>query len=314
MTQEPFLVLPPYKIASGLFIKTLTDAHIGKGRTGEVVDLPVQKDILGLPYIPASSLKGSFKTRFVFEKALEEVELIFGSEPETRVHIPSSVDFLDAFLTAIPARSLKGVYAHITSGLVLKNLKEILEIISRLGCNTCKEKMQIIEKILSYDPTEKEAYGSFGVKKRLVLGDNSLFINESIVLNFKNEIPELTSIADFLKIEKDRLLYVSDGVFKNIVTKSLVRTTRIATDRKKKIVKRGGLWMEEYIPRFTVFFTATFITDPRLPDDAEDYKKILESKNIDCNIIRSELSKIKYLIIGGKETIGKGLTELEWVV
>ncbi|RLI32648.1 type III-B CRISPR module RAMP protein Cmr4, partial [Candidatus Bathyarchaeota archaeon] len=48
-----------YKIGDLVLVRAVTMLHPGIGRSGAVVDLPVQKDNLGFPMIFSSSLKGA---------------------------------------------------------------------------------------------------------------------------------------------------------------------------------------------------------------------------------------------------------------
>jgi CRISPR/Cas system CMR subunit Cmr4 (Cas7 group RAMP superfamily) len=49
---------------------------------------------------------------------------------------------------------------------------------------------------------------------------------------------------------------LNDNTAMEALERSLVKVTRIRLDRGTKVVERGGLWSEEYIPHGSVFFTA----------------------------------------------------------
>ena len=108
-----------YSAADLILLKSVTPVHAGVGKTGGIVDLPIQKDEIGYPCIYSSSIKGALKTALLsamiqvdgnYINAKKRVTVLLGPEPEEGETFESSIAILDAYLIALPVRSLKGVY------------------------------------------------------------------------------------------------------------------------------------------------------------------------------------------------------------
>ncbi|QGA53822.1 type III-B CRISPR module RAMP protein Cmr4 [Sulfolobus sp. E5-1-F] len=106
-------------------------------------------------------------------------------------------------------------------------------------------------------------------------------------------------VTDYSKIvfEGYEIYVLKDLIAKAIIEKSMIKARRIKIDRTTKTVVRGGLWTEEYAPSNTLFFSA-FLVKPDRPSNHLSYMIY---------------KKVNYLIIGGKETIGKGIGEIIWI-
>ena len=110
-----------YLLSDLIVLRAVTPVHAGVGRAGGVVDLPVQRDEYGYPCIYSSSLKGALKAGLLqaflkslgggsgaYHRALMAVQALLGPEPEEGESFESSVALLDAYLFAMPVRSLRG--------------------------------------------------------------------------------------------------------------------------------------------------------------------------------------------------------------
>ncbi|MGC9069534.1 MAG: type III-B CRISPR module RAMP protein Cmr4 [Thermoprotei archaeon] len=101
-----------YENADLIFIKAITNLHVGTGKGGETVDLPIQRDSFGFPMIYSSSLKGAIKS-YIYHKYNNDVaEVLLG--PDEAGDFASPVSITDAYLLAFPARSLRGVYCYLS--------------------------------------------------------------------------------------------------------------------------------------------------------------------------------------------------------
>ena len=317
------LVVSPYEIADIMLIRAVTNLHPGVGRTGEIVDLPVQKDNLGFPIIYSSSIKGALKSAFWhFDK--DYAKAFFGPEPEEREEFTSAIAILDAFTIVFPVRSLEGVYAFATSPLLLHRLNEYIRMAGR------EEECKYVSKLLELNISGRKCYTSTEAAKLLKLNvkglENKLIINEEIEAEIDYQKDnEIRGLEQFLNIEKGRLVLLNNNEALRAIERSLVRVTRIAIERKRKTVKEGMLWTEEYIPRNTVFATLTlyskakfsekFLDKIRSEGGDEKFKR-LEKLQGDAEAVRKEFHELLgkshfLLIIGGNETIGRGIVELK---
>jgi len=308
------IVVSPYTDADLILIRAVTNLHPGVGRGGEIVDLPVQKDNMGFAMIYSSSLKGALKSS-LWDFNPEVTRALLGPEVEEDERFNSAVAVLDAFTVAFPARSLEGVYAYVTSPLQLKRLCEYLKLIGK------SSEFQVVENLSKLEIGDDICYMSND--KLLVISElkNRIIINEEITVEYleKNEegkdlSEEIGELEKILDIEKGRLTLLSNNNALRAMEKSFVRVTRTALERETKKVKTGALWIEEYIPWDTRFATTFLYSKPRI-----SLKNIktgdISKENLEKNpkkVLHKLLNKIDwYLIIGGDETVGKGIVRLK---
>ncbi|ACP45031.1 CRISPR-associated RAMP protein, Cmr4 family [Sulfolobus islandicus Y.G.57.14] len=281
--------MPYYAFSEPFFIHAITHLHVGSGSSvEEEIDLPFQRDELGYPTIYASSLKGAIKS-FLLKEFPDKRDVIYkvlgkDENPEEA----SLGTFLDAILFAIPSRIIEidsakpHVWVYVTAYELLKKVKSYLDSISQLSNASFSNLQNTINSILC-----KEG-------KNITL-DNSL---KTAILNedFHVELEALNVNIPNITNDDVPFLVLEDSIGKEVINRSLIRVRRIRIDKDKKTVVTGGLWSEEYVPMKTIFFSA-FLG-----------KESKESAIFVSYILR----KLKYVILGGKETIGKGIVELRW--
>ena len=150
-----------------------------------------------------------------------------------------------------------------------------------------------------------------GVKRLSIeiAGKRSLIINEE----FQFECKQSENIRGFFESirvsEAWRGLILHDDRIRDVVERSIIRTTRIRLKRVEKIVEEGGLWSEEELPPETLSFNILLYSKPR-----KQQEKIKDVENVRDKIIKLLFTDYKqkrgYAIFGGHETIGRGVVEL----
>ncbi|BFH74680.1 type III-B CRISPR module RAMP protein Cmr4 [Sulfurisphaera javensis] len=269
------------------FIKAVTNLHVGSGGNIESeVDLPFQKDEIGFPTIYASSLKGAMKSYFLkeFEDDKLLIYKVFGDDESGDE--ASKISILDALLLGIPARGISldstpspNIWYYVTSYSTMKKIKSYLDLIGSI-CSDVD---------LNFDVNENTCYGNNC--------PTHLLLNEIEVDNLRAEQPN----SFFYQILSDNqitpLIVLDDLTAMNVISRSLLRVRRIKINRETKTVVTGGLWSEEYVPINTVLFSAI----------------LLKNDKVACDFSNKYLTKADYLIVGGKETIGKGVVKLIWL-
>lgn len=296
------LIVSPYELAELVILRAVTNLHPGVGREGETVDLPVQKDNLGFPIIYSQSLKGALKSALWHSPNLAKI--LFGPEPEDE-KFTSAVAVTDCIVVAFPVRSLEGVYAFATSPLLLKRLNEFLKLIRKVeGMYKCVEELSNLSIGEGKCRISKEAEGILKIE---ALGKR-LLINEEIDVEYEiDQSGNIKTLEELLGIDRGRLIVLNDDDALRALKRSLIRVTRIAIDREKKTVKRGALWTEEYVPWGTIFATVFLYSKARGPtSDLQEASKVRD-------VLKELLNKTgNYLIIGGDETVGRGIVKLEF--
>lgn len=126
----------------------------------------------------------------------------------------------------------------------------------------------------------------------LKINENKMALEE-FVFNVKNEKSEIKDLANSLKkfLPKnelinnleDRLVIVSDNVFKDFVSYAVEVRTRIKIDQTTGTVEERALFTEELIPSESVFYSLVFIADPYLGIPIEKYLKLKEFKKAKNN-------------------------------
>ncbi len=265
-----------YGVKSLVLVRTLTPLHIGMGRSAGVVDLPIERDGFGLPYIPASGIKGAIGARLP-EKEREE---LCGTREKVGAFIP-----LDASLVTIPVRSLKGVWVSACSPMTLRRFKVVAELAGRE--NIIKDLDEILQKVAGKPVAAPDP--------EKIAEDGYAILNEEFQLEV-SPVRELESHAKKLKLleeEEWRFVVLQDDIFKNVIDRSLLRRARVRLGEGKK-VESGALWTEEDVPPDTTFVTAFLYSKDRM----QEMRKITELVG-------------NYLIFGGHETVGRGIVRLE---
>lgn len=292
-----------YDEAFLLGISPVTPLHMGMGRAGGVVDLPVQRDSLGLPIIYASSLKGAFKS-FLWAEDRGLARCLFGPEPNEDEKYASPVSFLDAVLALIPVREASGGLVMATSPLSLGRVDDYLELMGAVkgGVEGFSESIRgVVEKA-----------SGLGRGKALAAGwspEGSLFVGGR-----RFEVKACGEcglewlgglVVGSLARYSGRVLVFSEEDFRDIVEGALIRLTRVRVERERKTVKKGGLWTEEYVPQGSLFVSAALCSSRRAsgaPACGGRYGEYLGT-----------LRGVRFLVVGGNESTGKGVVRLSWV-
>ncbi len=283
-----------FRLGDLWFLVTITPLHVGVGRSPGVVDLPIARDGLGYPWVPASSLKGSVKSLCFAYDSRRECERFYGWEVEGEVPEPyvSPIAFTDAVLLAFPVRILSHT-SNGSSGLgyiipksSLKRLEELLGFLETIGCCGYVELRSLVE-----------ASDSNSVEEVVV---NGIKVKEAVKISDVEGLSGIIGGTGFTDYLASQVYVVGDDVALSVIERGVLRVARIRLDRETKTVIQGALWTEEYVSQGAIFFYATLYRDAggnRRARCAREYHLSLMSK------------ARYYLSIGGKETIGRGLVK-----
>ena len=187
----------------------------------------------------------------------------------------------------IPARIISvsngfsGVYAYATTVELLDTAKSYLDAVSSLTQGILDKKN---DEVKFYKADEN--------------GNLEVIVNESY-FKFKENDDLKNKYSRLISPSVNKPIFVFEGNRgKDIINRSLIRVRRIRIDRGKKTVEKGGLWSEEYVPHDTYFMSVAL--------EKEDGKKDGGSQSA-LELFNSIKNKLNYLVIGGHETIGKGI-------
>jgi CRISPR-associated protein Cmr4 len=319
----------------------LTHIHVGVGQAPGVVDLPVLRDSMGYFYIPGSSLKGSIKSTLL-RLGVRNVDDYLGGEPGGKETKPGTLAFQDLYPLLVPIPSIdRGVIFATTPLLITKAVMLTSDTSVKSGSNSTnqssnKEDLTVLLKELRI--IEKKVINRFKNDKDLKMllltdesdGNDRLCISTSCQEVSKEEIEDIDDVAEQLKLinkaysvllkpqGRIEILVLRDTIAPKIFDRSLIRQARIRLKQETKTVERGGLWTEEYIPHFTLFSGAIIDTKMKLKSqnnssNKQQNKQDNHEEPIEwiTKIIEEKLGNT--VIIGGKETIGKGILKLKTI-
>lgn len=370
----------PYASADVIIIESVTHLHVGSGKVSGEVDLPVQRDEYGYPCIYSSSLKGALKSALSYAaaKALKDknqerwrilVQALMGPDPEPEESFESSIALLDAYLLAMPVRSLKGVYAYVTTPTLLRRFSEYLDLAinvrslqagqegeqremgeerTREGCSLEGIKKSV-DDILGKEPSEssficleseqglckKVQIEVEGLKGHVVLAEDFVLSPE------QGGGSQQCELLKTLGITERPLLILEDTVGEEVINRSLLALAHVRLKRETKTVDEGP-WTTEYVPAKAKFFTLALYKRPYLTQKAlnsllgdrakegseeENYRKALKELGFDekylndgnyaeaCREKFRNLIKVlnNYVIVGGRETVGKGIIKVKFL-
>lgn len=295
-----------------LFLHAQTSLHPGSGTALGTVDLPVQRERhTGWPLIPGSALKGILRDRCREvakanygndrKKANEEDEdltAVFGpgKVDESSAHA-GALSVTDARILAFPVRSLKGVFAWVTSPAVLGRLARDLSLVSSATVD-----------IPSVDGAT-DAHCPTG-SPLVLLPDNKIVLEEfefSVVGELAASLTEwiakmaIAASDEFTPARiKTHLVVLHDDYFTHFVRNATEVVARIGLDYEKKTVKSGALFYQEFLPAETLFYSLVLANPSRRNGHVKSATDVL-------GYLREHVPDGSVLQIGGDETTGKGL-------
>ncbi len=274
-----------YKNGKIMTIVVNSPLHVGAGRSFGIVDMPIQRERhTQFPKIEGSSIKGALRSYFE-RNNITNTNKLFGSGDSGGL-----LAFTDARILLFPVKSMKGLFAWVTSPSVLHRFKKDLEIVGHTSIPDIPEENTVTnnsENIVNNEQVILEEY-TFNVKKDGTTTKFAKWLSKRIFPNDEYAIDRL----------RKNLVIISDDDFRDFVTMSTEVITRINIDPVKNTVKSGGLFTEEQLPTETVLYS--IVAELVVAQNEINAFDIFE-KNIQNN---------KIMQFGGDNTLGKGFVTL----
>ncbi len=289
----------------------LTPVHVGSGTSVSYVDNPIQREKhTDFPVIAGSGIKGVIR-ELATRKWKDKVEVIFGPERDGSEHA-SCISFTDAKILLFPVRSVKGVFAWITSPYVLKRFKNELESLGISGNSVNIPNLNALDnlkddEIIICDNSELKIDDGTVALEEFVFNLREIKVNDGDgnQENISNKVAEWiwSFLPSHLKNNlQKRLAIVSDDVFKDFVKYAVEIRTRIRIDQMTGTVEKGKLFTIELVPAEAVFYGFVFITEPY----KKDVSGIKNSSDVKKEV-KDLLEEYQIIQLGGDETLGMGL-------
>ncbi len=261
---------------------TLSPLHAGSGESSAAVDLAIQREKhTEYPVVYSSSMKGSLRWFFECKHSDSDViNRIFGKEGDEKGG-SGQVVFTDAKILFFPVRSSEGVFKWVTCNFLIERALRDLEFI---GIKPSGIKTTAISAMGG------EAHSPY--TSEILLEDFPVTANKAMLPALFNF---LKKFADEEEV-KQRLIIVSNDVFKTLVTTATQVIARNVLDKDTKTSK--NLWYEEVVPADAIFYT---IMRPTYRDHDGG---LMEALANGTNGIGNQIIQI-----GGNETIGYGFVK-----
>ncbi|MEW6673476.1 MAG: type III-B CRISPR module RAMP protein Cmr4 [Thermodesulfobacteriota bacterium] len=295
----------------------ISAAHAGSGAATSAVDLPIQRERhTEWPQIQASGVKGAFRDhfrKFSGREASELINLIFGSDEgndnwgKDWGMLPGAVSISDARIFAFPVRSNVAPFVWVTCPAVLKRFNADLAYID-------------FGKYVAIENIKEDGALSIGAEEL-----SGQVVLEDAVVTVALHHPDPCITEMFTEIE--RLLLISDEMFKYAVTCCTEIQAHIKIDEKKGTADDGALWYQEYLPADSVLYTVVHYSHRDGAEMGEQDKDSHEDIKVKMGEIKAQIANMKasnikqyvedsikgFVQIGGDETLGKGIFQLTWI-
>ncbi len=276
-----------------LFVHALSPLHAGTGHAVGAVDLPIARDkATGFPYVPGSSIKGILRDAASRVPGFETTS-VFGPERDNASDHGGALLVGDANLLLLPARSLVGTFAWLTSPWLVRRL---LRDAREAGGNTPSicEPTSVGAALVGSAPVI-ESSGRVVFEDLDFTATRSNAVDELAAWLGKRLFPDGSPDAEAWQgLLKKKLCVVHDDAMAFFSEHGTDIVTRIAIDPTHKTVKKGALWTEESLPTETVLVSLVAgQANGKLKDGAQAVERI-----------RPLLDRP--LQVGGDATIGRG--------
>ena len=236
---------------------------------------------------------------------------LFGNEPQEDAR-QGSIVIPDLTLFLSPVPSLEHGYLYVTTPYLIRRVFAVLVALKHAAeavsdSNGCDK--SIIDVLYSgignvIDTLRNNASninganvlaigGAWSEGDEVTLGLTRYRVSVAISSKAFAELAALFPLLE--KISEKGVIVLGDDVGSMVIEKGLIRLTRVRLKEDTKTVDSHGLWTEEYIPPGSVFMGALFYRSPGVRG------KFRSAVLGGCE---------GYVVLGGNETVGKGLVKL----
>jgi len=263
-----------------------TPVHPGAGRTVGFVDMPVAREaVTDYPVIVGSSLKGTLRSIASEKwKGTNKVDEAFGKNDDAGALVVS-----DARLLLLPVRSLTGQYKWATCPYILERFFRDLERVSGKGVSFNLDDIKV-DKGLDDIKVDKGKVltNGLGNGKKIFLEEREFEVMGKTPNDIIKEIKEIIFHENTKKRLDNQIVIMHDDDFSWFARYGLAINARNVLNENKT---SNNLWYEETIPTDSLFYTILFWR-----------KNVVK----EINDWLDWLKGLRYLQVGGNETIGQG--------
>jgi len=278
-----------------LFVHALSPLHAGTGQGVGAIDLPVAREKgTDIPIVPGSSVKGVLRDAC----DVSERTRIFGPDTGNAAAYAGAIQISDLRLVALPVRSLAGVFAWVTSPLLLRRLSRDAQM---AGHDTLPATPYISDTEACYMTSQSVLRLSSG---DVVLEDVKLTPGHEDTDDWAEWLAGAGFEGDWQEAFMARFCVVHDDVMSFLLQTGTEVTARIRLKDEEKTVARGALWYEEALPTESLLVGLVAAAPVKVNGCVVQPEEVFETV--------VQLAK-KPLQIGGNATVGRGICRLRVV-
>lgn len=271
---------------------TLSPLHAGTGQAVDIVDLPIARmESTGIPIIPGASIKGVLRDAARAGGDDERLAAVFGPEKDQAHEHAGALVSSDARLLALPVRSFKGVFAWVSSPLLLVLAQRDLQGVQGLPSGVPDV------------PARQAAVGATNIN-----GHNGKLYLVDLDLTAYDD-GHATAWAGFLARQvwpaepgllTQRFAIVDDDTMAFLWETGTQIDARVSIDHATGTVRDGALWHEESLPPETLLLG--------LLQAAPSFRRSCPLTAAD--VLDSALPGQRELQFGGQASVGRGRCRL----
>lgn len=277
--------------SSLLIVHAVTPLHAGIGQGVGDIDLPIARErSTGVPYLPGSSIKGALRALATEEAATK----LFGPSTDRADEHSGSVQISDARLLFLPVRSMRGVFAYVTSPLLLRRYLR-----DRADAGAVKSAPELPNKTIGDSACTVAKAGCVLEHEKRVFLEDMRFGSQGADFSGFDTLGRLLGIDGMAS----RVCIVSDDVMSFLADTATELRARIRLDEDARSVAKGALWYEEALPAEAILTGVVYarsVTSRSMTIGAKEALTSFEA------LVRAQ----KAVQLGGKATVGRGVCRL----
>lgn len=298
-------------------IRTVSPLHIGAGQGTAAIDSPILRDaITQIPYIPATSLKGAIRGTYrdaaqpKNPHARQQTDCLFGALVEHDRGTREAGDagalmFGDARLLLFPVRSFAGIFAWVTSPLLINRFLQDLQE-RQESPNNLIQRCSELTRDQCWVPQQSML---FHKPDNVIIHDyHMVSINQQSAKSLQAIYEQLKkNLSTVMSAEEldQHICIVSDEILIRLVKTCTEVNAHIRIDPETGTVGEGALWYEESLPADTVLTSVVIGQIVAQGAKREQQKSLLHA------FLQTQATT-QTIAMGGRLSVGAGLCQIAW--
>ncbi|WP_420177186.1 type III-B CRISPR module RAMP protein Cmr4 [Kerstersia gyiorum] len=293
-----------FEKTAAVFLYAVSPVHMGAGQAVDVIDNPIQRERhTQHPCFAGSGIKGAIRHSYTALGGNQaDITRLLGPDSGSNQLHAGAVSIGDAQLVALPVRSLKGGYVHVTCPQALARAQRLLQLTGTPGLQW--PAVQVDDgNCLFANPSLLS--GDKNNKLHLETFEYSAHASEPLAQIAadlaQRALPDSAAHQFFREKLAHDLILLSDTDFGYFAKHAMLVEPHVRINEKTGTADDGGLFYTENLPPESLLI-APFLTSQTRTGKSEDH---LTAEEVFTRI--QPLLHGKLLQVGGDATTGRGL-------